>query len=190
MQLLLQGKNFVISDRIRAYVEKKIGKLDRYLPGIEEARVEITQEKTKSAKDRNVVQITLRTNATILRAEERANGIYPCIDVVADKIYRQIARYKGKRVDRWHGQTNKRPAEEEMPPLEPEVLDTIAEENEHRIVKVKRFRVNPMSEQEAVEQMELLGHNFFIFYNANLGRINVVYRRADNDYGLLDPELA
>ena len=93
MQLLLQGKNFVISDRIRAYVEKKIGKLDRYLPGIEEARVEITQEKTKSAKDRNVVQITLRTNATILRAEERANGIYPCIDVVADKIYRQIARY-------------------------------------------------------------------------------------------------
>jgi putative sigma-54 modulation protein len=191
MQLLLQGKNFVISDRIRAYVEKKIGKLDRYLPGIEEARVEITQEKTKSAKDRNVVQITLRTNATILRAEERANNIYPCIDAVADKIHRQIVRYKGKRVDRWHGQTNKRPVvEEEMPPIEPEVLDTIAEESERQIVKVKRFRVNPMSEQEAVEQMELLGHNFFIFYNANLGRINVVYRRADNDYGLLDPELA
>ena len=192
MQLLLQGKNFVVSDRIRTYVEKKIGKLDRYLPDIEEARFEITQEKTKSAQDRNIVQLTLRTNSTILRAEERSNAIYPCIDAVVDKIHRQIVRYKGKRVDRWHGHLpGKREAVEEegLPALEQEVLDSIAEESERQIVRVKRFRINPMNEEEAVEQMELLGHNFFVFYNANLGRINVVYRRADNNYGLLDPEL-
>ncbi|MBN1221023.1 MAG: ribosome-associated translation inhibitor RaiA [Anaerolineae bacterium] len=190
MQLFLQGKNFVISDRVRAYVEKKIGKLDRYLPDIEEARVEITQEKTKSAKDRNIVQVTLRANGTILRAEERSDAIYNCIDAVANKIHRQIARYKGKRVDRWHGQlSNKRTVLEEIPNVSQEVLESLAEENERQIVRVKRFRVNPMNQEEAVEQMELLGHNFYVFYNADSGRINVVYRRADNNYGLLDPEV-
>jgi len=190
MQLILKGKNFVISDRIRAYVEKKIGKLDRYLPDIEEARVEITQEKTKSSKDRNIVQVTLRANGTILRAEERSDAIYPCIDAVASKIHRQIVRYKGKRVDRWHGQlSNKQKLVEEIPEIDQEVLDSLAEEEERQIVRVKRFRVEPMSEQEAVEQMELLGHSFFVFYNANLGRINVVYQRSDDNYGLLDPEV-
>jgi putative sigma-54 modulation protein len=192
MQLVLQGKNFVISDRIRAYVEKKIGKLDRYLPDIEEARVEITQEKTKSIKDRNIVQVTLRANSTILRAEERSDAIYSCIDAVAGKIHRQIARYKGKRVDRWHGhRNNKRNVMDEIPDVDQqEVLDTLAEESERQIVRVKRFSVDPMNEEEAIEQMELLGHSFFVFFNANSGRINVVYRRADNNYGLLDPEVA
>jgi putative sigma-54 modulation protein len=189
MQLLLKGKNFVISDRVRTYVEKKMEKLDRYLPEVDEARVEITQEKTKSAKDRNVVQVTLRTNGTILRAEERSEAIYASIDAVVDKIYRQIVRYKGKRVDRYQGHLgNKRP-EEEMPALDAETLTAIAEEGERKIVRTKKFQVVPMTEEEAVEQMELLGHDFFVFYNVNLGRINVLYRRTDNDYGLLDPEL-
>ena len=191
MQLLLQGKNFVISDRVREYCERKIGKLDRYLPDIEEARVEITQEKTKSSQDRNIVQVTLKANGTILRAEERCDSIYPCIDAVANKIHRQIARYKGKREDRWHGHAKRGDeAMEAMPALEQEVLESIAEENQREIVRVKRFHVDPMSEDEAMEQMELLGHNFFVFYNANLGRINVLYRRSDNNYGLIDPEIA
>jgi putative sigma-54 modulation protein len=189
MQLLLKGKNFVISDRVRDYVEKKMGKLDRYLPEIDEARMEITQEKTKSAKDRNVVQITLRTNGAILRAENRSEAIYVSIDAVVDKIHRQIVRYKGKRIDRWQGHiSNKRP-EDEMPALDPETLTAIAEENERKIVRTKKFPVVPMTEDEAVEQMELLEHDFFVFYNVNLGRINVLYRRTDNNYGLLDPEL-
>jgi putative sigma-54 modulation protein len=192
MQLVLKGKNFIISDRIREYVEKKVGKLDRYLPDIDETRIEITEEKTKSAKDRKIVQITLRTNGTILRAEERGEAIYACIDAVTEKIQRQIARYKGKRIDRWQGQNNKRKEMEEMglmPELDPEILDALAEENERKIVRTKRFTALPMDQDEAVEQMELLGHDFFVFYNADLGRINVLYRRADNNYGLLDPEL-
>ena len=190
MQLVLKGKNFIISDRIREYVEKKISKFDRYLPDIDETRVEITEEKTKSAKDSKVVQITLRANGTILRAEERGEAIYACIDAVAEKMHRQIVRYKGKRIDRWQGQTNKRRNDYSvMPELDPEVLDALAEEGERRIVRTKRFTAHPMNQDEAVEQMELLGHDFFVFYNAELGRINVLYRRADNDYGLLDPEL-
>ncbi len=196
MQIIIKGKNFVISDRIREYVEKKLGKLDRYLPDVSEARVEITQEKTKSAKDRNSVQITLRANGTFLRAEERSEAIYAAIDTCVDKIQRQIVRYKGKRVDRWQGQNKKAQQQlqqEEvmlMPELDDEVLAAIAEEQERKIVRTKTFLVNPMTEDEAVEQMELLGHNFFVFYNANLGRMNVIYRRADQNYGLLDPELA
>ena len=195
MQLVLKGKNFVISDRVRDYVEKKVGKLDRYLPDISEARVEITQEKTKSAKDRNVVQLTLRANGTILRAEDRSEAIYASIDAVVDKIHRQIVRYKGKRQDRWQGQTNKAQQQLQqqnstMPELEPEVMAAIAEEQDRTIVRTKRFLISPMTEEEAIEQMELLGHNFFVFFNVNAARINVLYRRDDNNYGLLDPELA
>lgn len=190
MQLVLKGKNFVISDRIRSYVEKKIGKLDRYLPDISEARVEITQEKTRSAKDKNIVQVTLRANGTILRAEERSEAIYACIDTVANKIHRQIVRYKGKRTDRWRGQLHNKRPEEEVPLIDQEVLEEISEERVREIVRVKRFAVNPMNEEEAVEQMELLGHDFFVFFNVDLGRINVLYRRADDNYGLIDPELA
>jgi putative sigma-54 modulation protein len=197
MNLVLKGKNFVISDRVRTYVEKKIGKLDRYLPEIDEARVEITQEKTKSLKDRNIVQVTLRTDGTILRAENRSEAIYGSIDAVVDKIHRQIVRYKGKRVDRWHGnltkqqrQTQPQAEPEAVPELDAQTLAAIAEEQERRIVKTKRFLISPMTEEEAIEQMELLEHNFFVFYNANVGRINVLYRRADDNYGLLDPELA
>ncbi|RMF05265.1 MAG: ribosome-associated translation inhibitor RaiA [Chloroflexi bacterium] len=194
MQLVLKGKNFVISDRIRDYVEKKVGKLDRYLPDISEARVEITQEKTKSIKDRNVVQLTLRTNGTILRAEDRSEAIYASIDSVVDKIHRQIVRYKGKRQDRWKGQTNKAQQqiqqEDLLPALDSETLAAIAEEQERKIVRVKKFLMNPMTEEEAVEQMELLGHSFFVFFNVESNRINVVYTRSDNNYGLLDPELA
>ncbi len=189
MQLVLKGKNFIISDRIREYVEKKIEKLDRYLPDINETRVEITEEKTKSAQDRKVVQITLRANGAILRAEERSDAIYACIDTAVDKIYRQIVRYKGKRLDRWKGSKRPQQPVDMLPELDQEVLDAISEESERKIVRVKQFTAHPMGEDEAVEQMELLGHDFFVFYNVELGRMNVLYRRADNNYGLLDPEL-
>ncbi|MCG3208742.1 MAG: Ribosome hibernation promotion factor [Anaerolineae bacterium] len=193
MQVVLKGKNFVISDRIRDYVEKKVEKLDRYLPDISEARVEITQEKTKSARDRNVVQITLRANGTILRAEDRSEAIYASIDTAVDKIHRQIVRYKGKRQDRWQGQIKKAQQitpEDLVPELDEEAMAAIAEDQDRQIVRVKKFLMSPMTEEEAVEQMELLSHNFFVFFNVNLNRVNVLYRRADKNYGLLDPELA
>ena len=182
MELIIKGKNVEVTERLRDYVEKKIGKLDRYLPSISEAWVELSTEGTKAAQDRQVCQITVRSNGTILRAEDRSDDIFSSIDTVLDKMYRQIARYKGKRKNRWRSA-----------PTVPEPLPIEVEEEEvegpSAIVRVKRFPMTPMHAEEAVEQMELLGHDFFVFYNAEEGRVNVLYRRKDGNYGLLQPEL-
>jgi putative sigma-54 modulation protein len=188
MQLILKGKNVEITDWLREYVEKKVNKLDRYLPDIHEARVELSVQKTRSSQDRQVAQLTVRSNGAILRAEERTDDMFAAIDAVVDKMHRQIARYKGKRIDRWQGQRLNR-SEVELPPVDEEVLEELAEVQERRIVRVKRFAVSPMDEEEAVEQMELLGHDFFVFFNPNTGTLNVLYRRKDGNYGLLEPEV-
>ncbi len=189
MQVILKGKNIEITDWLREYVEKKVNKLDRYLPDIQEARIELSVQKTRSSQDRQVAQITVRSNGIILRAEERTDDMFAAIDAVVDKMNRQIARYKGKRVDRWQGQRVNRP-DVELPPIGEEVMEELAEEQERSIVRVKRFVVSPMDEDEAIEQMELLGHDFFIFFNPNSGKLSVLYRRKDGNYGLLEPELA
>jgi putative sigma-54 modulation protein len=182
MQLIISGKNFDVSDWLKEYVEKKVGKLDRYLPSLTEARVELALEKTKNIKQSQVVQVTLRTNGTILRGEERSSDFTAAVDVVVDKLHRQIEHYKSKR-ERGRGQTEStRFAERETPASE-----TVGEP---RIVRQKRFRIPPMTEDEAIEQMELLGHNFFLFADRTTGKINVLYRRNDGNYGLIVPETA
>jgi putative sigma-54 modulation protein len=183
MELTIKGRNVEVTDRLREYVQKKIGKLDRYLPSIAEARVELSVEDTRAAQHRQVCQMTIRSNGAILRAEERSDDIFNAIDVVLDKMYRQIARYKGKRADRWRGVG----ASAEPLPIE---IEPETEEETTNIVRRKRFSMAPMQPEEAIEQMELLGHDFFVFYNADEGAINVLYRRRDGDYGLLQPELS
>lgn len=182
MELTIKGRNVEVTDRLRDYVHRKIGKLDRYLPTITEAWVELSVEGTKAAQDRQVCQVTVRSNGTILRAEERSDDMFYSIDTVLDKMYRQIARYKGKRKNRWRG------AGVTVEPLPIELEEESGDEPRH-IVRVKRFPMTPMHTEEAVEQMELLGHDFFVFFNAEEGQINVLYRRKDGDYGLLQPEL-
>jgi len=183
MQLNIKGKNFEVTDRLRNYVDQKIGRLDRYLPGIIEAWVELSVEDTKAAQDRQVCQVTLRTDRVILRAEERSDDIFTAIDTVLEKVNRQIDRYKGKRKNRRRGAGA--PAE----PSVEEAETAEAEEETASIVRVKRFPITPMHPEEAIEQMELLGHDFFVFYNAEVGQINVLYRRKDGNYGLLQPEV-
>ncbi|NOZ30150.1 MAG: ribosome-associated translation inhibitor RaiA [Chloroflexi bacterium] len=183
MQLIIQGKNIELTDWLRQYVERKTSRLDRYLPDIQEIRVELSTQKTKSAQDRQVAQITIRANRAILRAEEKSHDIFAAIDAVVDKMYRQIDRYKGKRW-RKRGPSGLETAS----PMEA-IEEEVEEEESPRIVRVKRFAVTPMLPEEAIEQMELLGHDFFIFYNPDDEGINVIYRRADGDYGLLQPEL-
>jgi putative sigma-54 modulation protein len=189
MQVILKGKNIEITDWLREYVEKKASKLDRYLPGIQEARVELSVQKTRSSQDRQVAQITVRSNGLILRAEERTDDMFAAVDAVMDKMHRQIARYKGKRIDRWQGQGVGR-TDVALEPVEEEIIEELAEEEEPSIVRVKRFVVSPMDESEAIEQMELLGHDFFVFFNVVSGKMNVLYRRKDGNYGVLEPELA
>ncbi|NLS75969.1 MAG: ribosome-associated translation inhibitor RaiA [Chloroflexi bacterium] len=186
MELNIVGRNLQVTDAIRNYVEKKIGRLDRYLPTITNAQVEITKQTTKNIADSHTVQMTVFSNRTILRAEERAGDLFAAIDTVLDKMYRQIAHYKGKR---YH---NRKFAGEPLPVPEYEAqAEAVAEGEEGtgpHIVRRKRFVAEPMSEQEAIEQMELLGHDFFLFFNADTANVHVVYRRKDGNYGVLEPQ--
>jgi putative sigma-54 modulation protein len=181
MQVTIHGRNMDITPRLRDYVEKKVTRLDRYLPTISEIRVDLSVENTRSDSDSQVAQFTVHSKRTILRAEERTDDIYMSIDAVMDKLHRQIERYKGKR------QSRKRVGADVTMSLPPEDLEEPAF---GEIVRVKQFEVWPMDVQEAIEQMELLGHDFFVFYNADEAAINVVYRRTDGNYGLLQPQLA
>jgi putative sigma-54 modulation protein len=178
VEVSIFARNLEVTPRLSEYVEQKVGKLDRYLPWIDDVRIDLTVENTRSAAHRQVAQLTVRVRGTILRAEERTQDMFASIDAVLDKMYRQIARYKGKRQDRWQAATGVLPIEEPV------------EETRGEIVRVKRFDVRPMAPEEAIEQMELLGHSFYIFLNADEDAINVVYRREDGNYGLLQPEFA
>ena len=180
MELTITGKNMEISDRIREYVDKKAGRLDRYLRGIDDASLELTRQSAKSAEDRHIAQLTVRVSGTILRAEERAADVFTAFDAVMDKMYRQIIRYKTRRRGRGRAQRG-----ELQPPIE-----EYEEEAPRQIVRSKRFVVLPMDEEEAAEQMELLGHDFFLFLSASTGELNIIYRRWDGNYGLIEPELA
>lgn len=188
MELLIHGKNMDLTDRLKDYVEKKTSRLDRYMPNLSEARVDLSAENTRSAVESQVAQITIRDDrGTILRAEERSNDMFAAVDAVVDKLYRQIKRYRGKRQQRWRSGGIKNEFLGEPLPLEEELLE---EEADHAIVRYKRFAMHPMSPEEAIDQLELLGHDFFVFFNSEEEAINVLYKRRDNNYGLLQPELA
>ena len=183
-ELDIQARNMEVTDRINDYVSKKASKLDRFLPAIEETRVELSCEKSaRSASDRHVVQITVRGKNLLLRSEERADDIFAAFDTALDKIQRQIERYKGKR---YRGRGDGRSAAEVVPMAEEEVEP----EEEPMVVRRKKFALIPMNEAEAIEQMKLLGHdNFFIFFDADANRIKVLYRRRNGTYGLIEPEV-
>ncbi len=179
----IYGRNLEITDRLNDYITKKAGKLDRYLNNIDEARVDLAYIKAaRSAADRQVAQITVRGKGFILRVEERADDILAAFDTAIDKMQRKIERYKGKRQ---RGRTEGRQVEEILVEEEDE------EEGEAPVIaRRKRFVLLPMDELEAIEQMKLLGHdNFFVFYNALTSRVNILYRRRDGTYGLIEPEV-
>lgn len=186
MEILIQSRSMEVSDRLRNYVERKTARLDRYMPALSEVRVDLSEESTRSAGERYIAQITIRDErGTILRAEERTSDMFASVDAVVDKLYRQINRYRGKR-RRSRRANNDDLMDFEPLPLDEEELEESLEEGPS-IVRRKRFPLQPMSPEEAVEQMELLGHDFFIFFNADEQAVNVVYRRHDGDYGLLLP---
>jgi putative sigma-54 modulation protein len=184
MEVAIHGHNLEVTTRLQNYVEKKVGRLDRYMPNLSTVRVDLTSENTRSAVERQVAQITIRDDrGTILRAEERNSDIFAAIDSVIDKLYRQIERYRGKRKNKYRGTQGELNVGEPLPLEEDEDL-----EEDLAIVRTKRFVLHPMSADEAIDQMELLGHDFFVFFNAEDESINVLYRRHDGNYGLLQPE--
>jgi len=184
LEVDIYTRNMDVTDRIQDYVNKKVGKLDRYLPGIDEARVDLSYVKSaRSSTDRQVAQITVRGKGFILRSEERADDIFAAMDTALEKMQRRIERYKGKR---YRGRGDGKSAAEVIPTVAGEEEE--AGEEGPTIVRRKTFRLQPMNELEAIEQMALLGHeNFFIFFNVSSNSINVLYHRRDGSYGLIEP---
>ncbi len=183
MNLTVHGKNVDISDRVQEYVEKKVGRLDKYLPQIREARAELVRSETRAASDRFTAQLTIFTNGQILRAEESSEDLFASIDAIADKMYRQIERFKGRRF-----QSRRRDAAAAAAAVD--LAATELPEETTQIVRTKQFVAQPMNPEEAAEQMELLGHDFFVFYNVETSFLNIVYGRRDGHYGLLQPRVA
>ena len=180
MEFQITGKNVELTPAVHRYIERKLGKFSRHLPNIIETKVEMFEEKTKSPQQRFVVQVTIDSSGTLLRGEERGEDLFTAIDKVALVINRQIERYKGKLYEKRRGSSLARGKfSEEVEEAQPR----------KKVIKVKRFVVKPMSVTEAADQMELLGHDFFLFLNADSDELNLLYRRKDGNYGLIEPEL-
>ena len=187
-EVSIQSRNMEVSERLNDYIMKKANRLGKYLPGIDETRVDLAYVKTaRSVTDRQVAQITVRGKKIILRAEERSEDIFAAFDMALDKMQRQMERYKGKQThsrNRGDGKTlGTVIAEEEEVADQPEPEAPV-------IARRKKFTLMPMDENEAIEHMQLLGHeDFFVFFNFNTDSVNVIYRRRDGTYGLIEPEL-
>ncbi len=178
-EIEIHTKNLELTDRLQDYIDKKVPKLTRYIQGILSTRVDLKHEPSaRNAQHRYVAQITVRGKRFILRAEERSDDIFTALNAALDNVQRRIRRYK-ERYYRDRGEETR--AAEYAPPEE--------ETEQHAIVRRKHFAMSPMDENEAIEQMEMLGHNFFIFFNAETNNINVIYKRRDGSYGLIEPEL-
>ncbi len=176
MNIILSGKNIPITDALREQVNKKVGKLKRYFGPDVEVQVTLSVE-----KNRHIVEVTIPFNGNLLRGEEATDDMYASIDQVLDKLERQIHKHKTK-LDK----SIKQGAFKEKPLFSDEI--NFDDYTEPKIVKTKRFALKPMSTEEAMLQMDLIGHSFFVFTNAETDEVNVLYRRKDGNYGLIEPE--
>ncbi len=187
MKLIFRGKHLSLGEEFRQYADKKLSRLARYLPVAEHAIVDVRRE-AKGSDGRFVVQVTVNANGTFLRAEERADQMETALDAVSDALSRQVTRFKEKKLYRSHRRRDKEAIAAAAEAGEEPELPPDTEIVSGRVVKRKQFVVKPMTEAEAVEQMELLGHNFFLFRDDDRQGLALLYRRRDGDYGLILPE--
>ena len=177
MKLNFTGKNMEITDALRDVTQKKIGKLDKYFQNNIEGNVTFSSE-----KNRKIIEVTINLPGTIIRAEESTDDMYASIDRAVDVLERQIRKYKTRLQRRY--KNNETIRFENVIPLPME-----DDSEKPRLVKKKRFGIKPMSSEEAILQMELLRHNFFVFMDAENEAVSIVYKRKDGNYGLIEPEL-
>lgn len=182
MKLIIKGRRMAVTDAIHTYAEEKIGRVGKILDGDHmTTEVELFVEKNPSIENRQVAEVTVWTKGPVIRAKEAAPDMYAAIDLVSEKLERQFRKYKGKLQDR-HS------ARAPMPPM-PEAPSLNEDEKEPAIVKSKVLEIKPMTPEEAMLQLELLGHDFFVFTSAETEAVNVLYRRRDGDYGLIEPRV-
>ena len=174
MRFIITGRNIDITEGLKAAVEEKLGKLDRFFAPETEVNVTLSVE-----KERQKIEVTIPVKGNIIRSEQVSSDMYVSIDLVEEVIERQLKKYKNKIVDK----------QQNAAAFAQEFVDKDYDDDEVKIIRTKRFGIKPMDPEEACVQMELLGHNFYVFFNAETEEVNVVYKRKGNTYGLIEPEL-
>ena len=175
MNFVISGKNMEVTEHLKNAVIDKLGKLERYFTSDTSVIVTLSVE-----KDRQKVEVTIPVKGSVIRSEQVSNDMYVSVDLVEEVIERQLRKYKNKIVDKHQGGKNLSQSFIER--------EDETEDDEIKIVRTKKFDIKPMYTEDACVQMELLGHNFFVFCNAETGKVNVVYKRKGNTYGLIEPE--
>ena len=182
MKLQVQGRNVDVTDALFAYSERKLGKLARHLSEESRCELELAVEHNPSINEKQVAEATVWTKGPVIRARESSTDMYASIDLVADKLERQVKRYRNRRSRKGaqHIATHVAPSAETA---------ALPDEEDAVIVKSKHFNMKPMPPEEAMLQLELIGHDFFVFVNADSADVNVIYKRRDGNYGLIEPTL-
>ncbi len=175
MKFIIVGKNIEVTEGLRAAVEDKIGKLEKYVTAETEAHVTLSVE-----KDRQKIEVTIPVKGNIIRSEQVSSDMYVSIDLVEEIIERQLKKYKNKLIDK----------KQSSPYFRQEFIEKdYMDDEEVQILRSKKFDIKPMYPEDACVQMELLGHSFYVFCNAETDQVNVVYKRKGNTYGLIEPEV-
>ena len=182
MRLQVKGRNVEVSDSLRTYAQEKLGKLDKHLNQAARLELELAVEKNPSIHENQIAEGTIWTKGPVLRARESSADMRAAIDLLVEKLERQAKRYREKRRRGPGGRVANELAEAEAIPVVPDEESPV-------IVKTKQFAVKPMTPEEAVLQLELIGHDFFVFQDADSNDVNVVYRRRDGNYGLIEPQV-
>ena len=180
MRLQVKGKNVELSPALKDYAQKKLGKLERHLNDSARVELELAAERNPSIESSQIAEATVWTKGPTLRAREASRDMKASIDQLTEKLLRQVTNYRDKRT-RPYARHRDNGGIAQMP--------DVSEENQPSIVKMKQFPVKPMSPEEAVLQLELIGHDFFVFQNADTGDVNVLYRRREGNYGLIEPQV-
>ncbi|MBQ8325946.1 MAG: ribosome-associated translation inhibitor RaiA [Lachnospiraceae bacterium] len=175
MKFIIIGKNIDVTEGLKSAVQDKIGKLEKYFTPDTEVHATLSVE-----KDKQKIEVTIPIKGNIIRAEQASSDMYVSIDLVEEIIERQLKKYKNKLINK---QQNKESFQQAF------VENDYMEEDDVQIVRTKKFDIKPMYAEDACVQMELLGHGFFVFVNAETDQVNVVYKRKGNTYGLIEPEI-
>lgn len=180
MEISVRGKNLEVTPALRQYAEKRMSKIERFFDDVPVS----VQAVVSMERGRYIVEVTVSVNGILLRGEEATGDAFASVDLVLEKLEKQIEKFK-TRINRRLRSARRTAERAEVPPPAPEPEE---ETERPRVVRVKRFSFKPMSVEEAILQMDLLGHDFFVFTNAETDQVSVVYRRHDGNYGLIEPE--
>jgi putative sigma-54 modulation protein len=181
MKLQVKGRNVDVTDSLFSYAERKLGKLARHLSDESRCELELAVEHNPSINQKQVAEATVWTKGPVLRARETTTDMYASIDLVADKLERQVKRYRERRTRK---AAQHMAVHHAQPPVD---VAELPDQETAVIVKTKQFNMKPMPPEEAMLQLELIGHDFFVFVNAESEDVNVIYKRRDGNYGLIEP---